>query len=421
MTTETADLKVSMEKPGAWARRLTITVPAARIELEKKTAAQRIAKQARLPGFRKGKVPVQVMEKRFGAAIEQEAVEKAIGAAYREALTQQGLQPITQGNIDNIDYEAGRDLTFNVELEVRPEIELERIGGFQLLRELAPVADAQVTEVVDRLRQEHAAWRAKAEHAPTAGDRVKVQITPLDDATGATPAQAREYQIVIGEGQAIPAIEDVLRTLRAGEEGEFTVEIPDPNDAAAGTRPHHMHVRMIEVEEPLLPELDDEFARSLGDFESLDQLRERIRADLGREAERESERRLRAELLTQVIAANPFDVPDAMVSQYLEAMLPARPGNAEDPRMADLRREARPAAEEALKRILVIERVAELEGLHAQPGELEARVEEIADRLGRPAPEVTAQLRKNGRLDELEREITEEKVFGYLKSLSTIS
>ena len=178
---------------------------------------------------------------------------------------------------------------------------------------------------------------------------------------------------------------------------------------------------MIEVEEPLLPELDDEFARSLGDFESLDQLRERIRADLGREAERESERRLRAELLTQVIAANPFDVPDAMVSQYLEAMLPARPGNAEDPRMADLRREARPAAEEALKRILVIERVAELEGLHAQPGELEARVEEIAERLGRPAPEVTAQLRKNGRLDELEREITEEKVFGYLKSLSTIS
>ena len=421
MATETADLKVSMEKPAAWARRLTITVPAARIEEEKRSATQRISKQARLPGFRKGKVPTQVMQKRFGAAIEQEALEKAIGVAYREALRQQGLEPITQGSIENIDYQAGQDLTFNVELEVRPEIELDRIGGFQLLREQAPVTETQVDEVLHRLRQEHATSQPKEGHTPTIGDMVKVEITPLDVEAGATPAQPREYQVVIGEGEAVPAIEDVLRTLRAGEAGEFTVDLPDRGEGAAeGTKPHRIRVRMLEVHEPQLPALDDDFAKGLGDFESLEQLRERVREDLGREAEREAERRLRAELLTQIVAANPFEVPGAMVKQYLEAMLPAREG-ADQARVQELRQDAYPAAEEALKRMLVIERVAELEALHAQPAEVEARLAEIAGRLGRPVGEVGAQLRKNGRLDELEREITEEKVFAYLKSLSSIA
>jgi trigger factor len=417
---DTADLKVSMEERPAWARRLTITVPASRVERERKNAVQRLAKSARLPGFRKGKVPVQVMEKRFGPAIEQEAVEKVIGAAYREALTQQGLQPITQGNIGDIDYEAGRDLTFNVELEVRPEIELERIGGFQLLRETSPVGETQVDDVLQRLRQENAPWRTKS-GTPVAGDMVSVEITPLDDATEAAPSRPRQYQIVMGEGQAVPAIEDVLRTLSGGEEGEFTVELPDQVAGTPdATRPHRMHVKMQDVQEPELPALDDDFAKGLGEFESLHQLRERVREDLAREADREAERRLRAELLNQIVAANPFEVPNAMVQQYLEAMLPARTG-ADEQQVQQLRQEAWPAAADALKRILVIERVAELEALHAQPAEVDGRVAELAERLGRPVPEVTAQLRKNGRLDELEREITEEKVFTYLKSLSTIA
>src|SRR5919106_297648 len=130
MPTEAADLKVSVEKPAAWERRLKITVPAERIEQEKKHAAARLANRVRLPGFRKGKVPVKEMVRRFGPAIEQETIEKVIGDAYREALQSEGLQPITEGSVDNIDYQPGTDLTFDVALEVRPEVELERIGGF---------------------------------------------------------------------------------------------------------------------------------------------------------------------------------------------------------------------------------------------------------------------------------------------------
>jgi trigger factor len=222
MATEVVGLKVSMEKPAAWARRLTITVPAEQIAREKKEAVQRLAKRVRLPGFRQGRVPAGVMEKKFGPAIEQEAIEKVIGDAYRQALESGGLQPITQGNIDNIEYEPGTDLTFNVELEVRPEVELERVGGFAVMREEPVIGDEQVDEVLQRLQSEHAVWKPKEEGTPVGGDMATVEITPLDEPTGAEPAQPRSYQIVIGEGQALPAVEDAIRTLTGARRASST-------------------------------------------------------------------------------------------------------------------------------------------------------------------------------------------------------
>jgi trigger factor len=420
VATETTDIQVTTESPTAWARRLTITIPAERIEQERRSAVQRLAKSTKLPGFRKGKVPTQVMEKRFGPAIQQQAVEQAIGAAYRDAILREGLKPITEGSIGDIDYQPGSDLTFHVELEVRPEVELERIGGFQLRREQPGATDAQVAEVLGRLRAERTHYHPVEGRLAGEGDLVDVEITPLDTATEATPSVPRRYQIVIGQGQAVPAIEDVLRQLLPGETGEYDVELPvDTDDPAAGSKPHHMRMHVLEVKEPHAPELDDELARSLGNFTSLAELREQVRADLLRESERAAEQKVRGQLLHEIVQANPFDVPYSMVQKYVEAMLPAREG-ADPERLAAIRQQAWPAAEQALQRLLVIERVAELEGLQATPAEVQARVSGVAERLGRSVAEVTAQLRKNGRLEEIEREVTEEKVFDYLKSLSTI-
>lgn len=420
MATEAAEFRVSVEKPGAWSRRLTITVPAERIAREKKDAVQRLAKRVRLPGFRQGRVPAAVMERKFGPAIEQEAVEKVIGDAYRQAIESEGLQPITQGSIDDIEYEPGTDLTFKVELEVRPEIELERVGGFTVVREQPAIADAQVDEVLERLRQDNAVWRPKEGELPVAGDMATVEITPLDDATTAQAREPRRYQIVVGEGQALPAVEDAIRTLRTGEEGDFDVDLPaDADDPAAGTRQHRMHVRMVELRTPEPPALDDEFARGLGDFESLEVLRSRIREDLQREAEREAERGVRMQLMEQIIQHNPFEVPGSMVRGYLERVMPAREG-ADAEKVEEARMQMWPAAEHALRRMLVVERVAEMEALRATPAELDERIDQLTERLGRPRGEVLGQLRKSGRLDELEQEITEEKVFGYLQSLSDI-
>jgi trigger factor len=420
MATEAAGLKVSVEKPAAWARRLTITVPAEHIAREKKDAVQRLAKRVRLPGFRQGRVPAGVMEKKYGPAIEQEAIEKVIGDAYRQALESEGLQPITQGSIEKFEYEPGSDLTFNVELEVRPEVELERVGGFAVVREEPVVGEQQVNEVLERLQQENAVWKPKEEGTPVAGDMATVEITPLDDATSAEPSKPRSYQIVIGESQALPPVEDAVRTLSAGDEGEFEVALPEnPDEPEGATRAHRMHIRLLELKTPELAPLDDDFARSLGDFEDLAALRSRLQQDLQQEASREADRGVRMQLMQQIIEANPFDVPQSMIQNYLERVMPLREG-ADEERMQEARSQMWPAAEHALKRMLVLERIAELEALHATPAELDQRIDEMTERLGRPRGEVLGQLRKSGRLDELEQEITEEKVFQYLKSLSDI-
>jgi trigger factor len=420
MATEAAGLKVSVEKPAAWSRRLTITVPAEHIAREKKDAVQRLSKRVKLPGFRQGRVPAGMMEKKFGPAIEQEAIEKVIGDAYRQAIASEGLQPITQGNIDEISYEPGTDLTFNVELEVRPEVELQRIGGFAVVREQPAVGEQQVEEVLQRLREENAVWKPKDNATPAAGDMATVEITPLDSATSAEPSKPRRYQIVIGEGQAVPAVEDAVRTLQAGDESEFDVALPeDAEDPASPTIPHRMHIRMVELKAPEYPELDDGFAAGLGDFDSIDSLRSRIREDLEKEAGREADRGVRMQLVQQIIEANPFDVPQSMVQTYLERVMPDREGG-DAQQFQEMRAQMWPAAEHALKRMLVLERVAEMEALRATPAELDQRIDDVAERLGRPRGEVIGQLRKTGRLDELEQEITEEKVFDYLMSLSEI-
>jgi trigger factor len=416
MTASTVDITVAVEKPAAWTRRLTITVPAAHLQRERQAAVQKLARNVRLPGFRKGKVPTRIMEQRFGQAIEQETLEKVMGDAYREALQREGMQPISQGSIDNIEYAAGSDLTFHVGFDVKPELELERIGGFELERPAATVADDQVDQVLDRLRDEQAVWEPTAE-TPVAGDMVKVEITPLD---GAPDAQGRGYELILGEGQALPAIEDAIRTLQPGAQEEFNVELPEnADDPAAGTKAHHIRVHLQEAKRPVRPALDDAFAQALGAFEDLDALRARVREDLEQEAVREADRTVRQQLLQQIVAANPFEVPASMTKQYLERALPSRE-DFDEGQMEQLRQNAWPAAEQAIRRILIVERVAEMEGLRATPDEVEARVATVAERLGRGTAEIRGQLQKNGRIVEIDEEITEEKVFDYLFSLSTI-
>ena len=411
-----SELQVEIHHHGSWGRHLTITVPADRLEAERQSAARRLAQKVRLPGFRKGKVPAQVLEKKFGGAVEQEMLEKVMGAAYREAIQREGLQPISQAAIENVDYQPGQDLRFDVHFEVRPEIELNRLGGFTVRRPAAVVSDDEVDRVIQRLREEHATWNPiDAGQALVTGDMAVVEITALD---GASANQPRRYQVVLGQEQVRREIEDVIRTLAPGEQGEFTVDLPEGEDETS-LKPHRIRVNLVEAKHPDYPELTDEFAQQLGSFDSVATLRERVREDLQKESEAEAERSVRQALVAQIIEANPFDVPDSMVHQYLDQLI--RPRKGEDPaRMEEFKQTAYPGAQQALRRMLVVDRVAELEGLRATPNDVETRVEEIAQRVGRSAGEIRTQFQKSGRLGEIEEQITEERVFDYLKSLSTI-
>lgn len=411
-----SNLQVTVESPGSWARKLSIRVPAERLEKEKQEAAKRLAQKVRLPGFRKGKVPAHVLEKQFGGAVEQEMLERVMNSAYKEAIQQQGLVPISQAAIDNVHYHAGEDLTFDVEFEVRPEIELNQLGGFTVRREIPEITDDAVDRVVDRLKEEHAVHQPIPEgQALVNNDMATVEITSLE---GPGAGQPRRYQVVIGQQQVRPQIEEVIRAMAPGEQGDYTVDLPEGDDEEV-TKPHNIHVHVVEAKRPEYPPVDDEFARSLGSFESLSDLRSKIREDLEKEATADAERGVRQNLVAQILDANPFDVPDTMVNQYLDQLIRPRKGdNPEDiERMKDA---TKPAAVQALRRLLLIDRIAEMEGLRATPQDVDAKLEELAARFNKPVHEVRSQFQKSGRLGEIEESLTEEKVFDYLKSLSEI-
>ena len=416
MATETSELRVAVDSPAKWTRRLTITVPAQRVAQERESVTKQIAGRLNLPGFRKGKVPPAVIEKRFGQAIESELLERLVGNAYKQALQQEGLTPITQGEVENLDYAPGADLTFHVGFDIRPVVELTRIGGFQVRREAPTLGEDEVDRVLERLRSQHAAWEPVSDETPTAGDMVAVEITALD--TEGEDAQPRPYRFVLGEGQAVAPVEDAIRTLRPEQEEEFTLALGGDGEGAE-SEPKRLRIRLNEIKRPILPAVDDEFAKMVGEFDSLDTLRQRVREDLEREAQAEAERTLRQRLVDEIVAANPLEIPASMVDQYLARALPDREG-ADAQRLAETRELARPGAEAAIRRLLVIEKVAELEGLHATQDEIDARVEQLAERWGRSPGEVWAQLQKSGRLQVIEEEITEDRVFDYLKSQSTI-
>ena len=428
---DTTELRIDVQEPASWSRKLSITVPNARVRRTRQSVAAKIAGGIRLPGFRKGKTPASLVERQFGPAIEQETLDRVIQDAYREALDSGNYRPITQGQVENVSYEGGEsDVTFEVHFEVQPELELARIDGFHVVRPPDTIGDAEVDELLERLRAERATLHPLEEGAkPGYGDLVMVEITDLD-AEG-EEAEPRQFRFELGEGQAIPDIEQAILTLSPGEEAEFTVAYPeDFHDEAQRGREQRLRIRVTEARKKVLPELDDELAKALGEFETMDALRERVRSDLEQDARQRADAAVRDQLVQQVVEANPFDVPASMVDRFLDYQTGDAPDEQgrrkqrrpeEQERISQLREMMRPQAEASLRRMMVVEHLADREGLRATADDVDARVEKLAEQHGRSPSDVWVELERSGQMQAMESEILEEKVFAHLLSRNTVT
>ncbi|HEX8362763.1 MAG TPA: trigger factor [Longimicrobium sp.] len=429
--TTSSDLRIDVQEPTSWSRRLSVTVPQERVKRTRQSVASQITRNVRLPGFRKGNIPHSLVEKQFGPAIEQETVDRVIQESYKEVLETGDFQPISQGVVENVHYHPGEDLTFEVQFEVQPKVEITSTGGFTVQRPSAEVTDEDVESVIERIRSERATVRVLEEGVADYNDEVTVELTDLGAEEGSEDAGARPFRFTLGEGQAIPDIEEAIRTLAPGAEGEFTVRYPDdfPDEELRG-KEQRLRIKLNELSRRDLPAVDDAFAQSLGEFETMEALRERIRGDLQAENENRAEAEVRAGLVQQVIEANPFDVPPSMVDRYLgfmtgEAQQEGRAAQPRTPeqeeRFSQVRQMLRPQAEAALKRMLVVEHLADREGLRATSDEVDARVEKLAEEHGISPSDAWIQLEKGGQIQALESEITEDKVFEYLRSQNTVA
>ena len=421
MAIEGTQLQISVEEGERWRRTMSVTVPSRVVSSERRRLTGELAARVKLPGFRKGHVPSSVVEKRFGDSLSREALDKLIGAAYREALSQQELNPISEGEVGNVRYEPDRDLTFSISFDVRPEIELSRLGGFKVERPPIEGLDDRLEQVLGQLRKESGTWQPLDEGHPEDGNLVGVEIQRMEDGEAGEAGELQPYQLVLGQGDAIPDIEKAIRSLEVGGSGEFVVRFPDdfPDEERQG-REEHLLIRLESRQHLEVPELDAEFAKSLGEFEDVEDLNEKIRADLEKEAEEGAESVVRGKLLDAILDANPFTVPISMVDRYVESVL-GNPEGLSPEKLVEAKEKLSPQAEHAVKRILAIDRLSETRELRATEEELDSRIEEIAKKSGDTPAKIYANLQKSERLEALEREITERKVFDFLKEQSEIT
>jgi trigger factor len=391
-------------------RRIAVSIPPETVKAAEDKAARRYATKVRLPGFRPGKAPPAVVRKKFASEIRQEALEALVRDAYQEVVARQELKLASQPHIHDLKFEDGKPVTFELHLELRPAIELARTSGFRLTRSVYTVADEQVNEQIEQLRDEKAAW-SPVEGRAQPGDMVRVSIATADDA--GEVADPREYPLVIGTGQAIPGIEELIMSLEPGATGEQPVRWPDdfPDESRRG-QTKTVRVTLHDVKRKAPSPLDDAFAREVGDFNSLDELRTAVREDLQTHAAREADTAVRQQLIEQIVSANPFEIPPSWVTQLVDGYMEAYSVPAEERQKFSA--ELRPSAERQVRRDLVIDTLAEREGLAAKEADIDERIAKIAEQRKAEPGQIYASLEKSGRLKEMERAITEEKVFAWL-------
>ena len=395
---------------------LAVTVPPESVRAAEERATRAYQQRARLPGFRPGKAPAAVVRKKFAEDIRQQALQELVQESWRAAVEQEKLKPIADPHIHNLKWEEGAPVTFELHVEVKPELKLERLGGFRLTRTVPAVTEAQIDAQLNELREQRAPWTPVVNEKPKPKDLVHVTIATREGSEAKDP---QPYQLVLGEGRAIPEVEEHIMALVPEGTVDATVRFPDDfAEEAKRGQTRDVRITLQEVKRQQLAELDDAFAREVGDFESVAALRQAVTEDLRKEAERDADAKVRAELIEQIVSANAVTAPRPLVERALYVY--AQAYGVPEERWPKFAEEFRPVAEAQVRRDLVLDHVMDAQQLRATEAELDQRIQELAERRGMPPAQLYASLEKAKRLRDVERSITEEKVFAYLLSQSTV-
>src|SRR5258708_6020353 len=281
---------------------LEVSIPPENVRPAEEPATKVYQQRARLPGFRQGKAPAAVVRKKFADDIRQETLRELVQESWRVAQKQEELKPIADPHIHNLKWEDGAPVTFEFHVELKPELKLERVGNFRLTRKVAAVTAAQVDAQLNTMREQRAPWTPVAGEKPKPKDLVDVMIATRENGEIKDP---QHYQFVLGEGRAIPDVEERIMNLLPGESVDATVRFPDDfAEEAKRGQTRDIQLTLREVKRQELATLDDAFARETGDFESLDALRTAVATDLGKEAERDADAKVRSEPVQQIVQAH---------------------------------------------------------------------------------------------------------------------
>ena len=414
-------MKVAVEEIEGCKRRLAVEAPVDVVTQEWERAYGRVQKRATLPGFRRGHVPRSLVKLHFADDVRREVAEHLIPDVYRRALSEARIAPVNEPDLQDLKLEEGAALTFTAVVEVKPAIALGDYRGVEVQHAPAPVTDADVDEALGRMREQHAQFRS-VERAAATDDLVVVDYTlaPQDH----EPTTAAGYHFLVGSGTVLQEIDGAVVGMRAGEEREVSLRFADDHRmetlrGKSGTA----HLKLGEVKEKVLPALDDEFAKTLGEFETLDALRAEVRRQLEARREADTRQELEDKIMDALLARHEFGVPDAMVMRQVAHQVEhtrerlRRQGVDPDGIQWDYTKivgELRPAAEKAVRRALLLEAIADQETLAAGDAEVDAEVERFARASQRPVPAVRRMMEKSGDLEALRHGLRDRKTLDLL-------
>jgi trigger factor len=368
---------------------LEVELPPERLQRAVGQATSRLGRRTRVPGFRPGKAPRAVLERVLGpGAILDDAVEHLVEDAYREALIDQVVLPLTNAEIEVVTAEEGRPLVFKASVPVRPDVELGDYRGFTFSPTIEETTDERIDRVTDELRDQYATLVAVEDRGAANGDYAVIGFTGSRDGVTFDGGSAERMPLVLGEERLIPGFEGHLVGLSVGDRTEFDITFPeDYGEASLAGQTAHFAVELKELRQRILPPLDDDFAAQLGAFDSVEALRADIRSRLERNALDRARHEFADRIIEYAVANATIDLPDVLVEQETEVMHDelrsslARQGISEEAwRQAtgksesELHDEFRPSAERRVKTLLVLSKIAETEGVDIPDAAIEAEV-----------------------------------------------
>ncbi|HTK44023.1 MAG TPA: trigger factor [Patescibacteria group bacterium] len=374
-----------------------VEVPTERLDSAIGEAVRHLSQRTKIPGFRPGKAPRGVIEAVVGKdAVLEEAMDHLVQRAYREALVEKEILPLTQAEVNVEQGVEGKPLIFTATVQVRPEVKLGDYRNFNFKPEIESIDADKVQKVVDELRDQNASLSPVEDRGAKNGDYAVIGYTGTRDGVPFEGGSAERMPLIIGEERLIPGFEANLLGLRPGETAGFDIAFPeDYPEATLAGKPVHFDVELKELREKDLPPEDDDFARSIGKFDDLAGLKSEVKARLERNALDHARHDFADKIIEYATANATLDLPDVLIDQEVEIMHDelrsslARQGideaaylKATEKTEADLHADFRPRAEKRVKVLLVLSKIAEDEGLEIPDGDVEAEVRTARQRYG---------------------------------------
>lgn len=420
-------MQVSVEITSGLGRRLTIGVPAARVEAEVAARLEKAAKTVRLKGFRQGKVPMKVVQQRFGAGVRQEVLGEVMSQSFYEAVRQEDLKPAGQPTIEPRTLASGRDLEFIATFEVYPEIDLIDFTRLSVERPVAEVTEADIDRMIDVLRNQQASW-STVERAAASGDKVNIDYTGRRDGTEFEGGSATGSDLVLGSGRMIPGFESGIEGMVAGETRKLELRFPEEYHAEELRGAEVVfEVKLNDVAGKQLPELDEEFFARFGVSEGgLEGFRAEVRANMERELKQALRNKVKARVMNAIHERTDVEIPQALVRQEIETLrrqtLRQFGGDAARFDASILPDDMfRAQAERRVALGLLLGEVIRRESLKADPARVRGVVEEMASTYEEPEEVISWYYGNREQLASVEAVVLEDQVIDTILERATVT